>query len=75
MSDKKNVWVVPHEKKWAIRFEGDADVSEVFKRQSEAYRKARSLAVEGKLELVVLGRNGQIRVKNSYGNDPRGSKG
>ena len=75
MNDKKNVWVVPSAGNWAIKRENSDETIAVVKTQLEAYKEARVIAIEAKVELIVQGRNGQIRFKNSFGNHPRGSKG
>lgn len=46
-----------------------------FKRQKDAIRVARLYAILRRCDLVVHGRDGRIRRKDSYGNDPRRRKG
>jgi len=66
--DKKN-------KVWKIK-EGGTEVGfGGFKTQIEAIAVAREVAKSKKEELAIHGLNGQIREKNSYGNDPRNIKG
>lgn len=49
---------------------------ETFKTQKEAIKEGRRIAKEHKHEhFIHRGDNGQIREKNSYGNDPRDIKG
>lgn len=43
--------------------------------QAQAFEKARTVAINQGAEVVIHGRNGQIREKNSYGNDPYPPKG
>jgi len=43
--------------------------------QAEARSTARKVAKSNEVELLVHGRNGRIRERNSYGSDPRRSKG
>ena len=43
--------------------------------QSQAVEAARAVAIKQRAEVVIHGRNGQIREKNSYGNDPFPPKG
>ncbi len=38
--------------------------------QLQAFKDARSVAINRRAEVVIHGRNGRIRQKNSYGNDP-----
>ncbi|MDP1898635.1 MAG: DUF2188 domain-containing protein [Sulfurimicrobium sp.] len=43
--------------------------------QQEAINRARGIAVNQQSELFIQGRDGQIRERNSYGNDPYPPKG
>jgi hypothetical protein len=43
--------------------------------QADARDAGRELARRTKAELLVHGRNGKIRERNSYGRDPRNSTG
>lgn len=43
--------------------------------QAEAYEKGREQSMREGLELCLHGKDGQIREKNSYGNDPYPPKG
>jgi len=47
----------------------------VHRTQAEAREAAREIARRNKRELFVNGRDGQIRERNTYGQDPRRSKG
>jgi hypothetical protein len=47
----------------------------VFKTQSEAWEKAKSIARKERSEALLHGRNGVIRTRNTYGYDPSRSKG
>ncbi|NNF05814.1 MAG: DUF2188 domain-containing protein [Candidatus Eisenbacteria bacterium] len=58
-----------------MKREGASRASNHFKTQSEANARARQLAMKSKGERITLGKNGKIKSKDSYGNDPRGSKG
>lgn len=66
----KNQHVVKHPEGWAVRGEGNKRVSAVTKTQKDAIAKAKQIAVTQQSELLVHGRNGKIRERNSYGNDP-----
>lgn len=46
-----------------------------FPTQEEAERAGLFLATAFKRELVVYGKDGKVRRKDSYGNDPRKTKG
>lgn len=71
----KGQHVVPKEGKWAVRGERNSKVTSVFDRQSDAIAKARQICKNQKSELTIHGKNGKIREKNSYGNDPFPPKG
>ena len=71
----KNQHVVPHGKDWAVRGANNERATSVHETQSEAERAAREIAIRQRSEVVIHGRDGRIRDKNSYGNDefpPRG---
>lgn len=44
--------------------------SMVLPRQSEAVERAKIIAQNQRSEMIVHGRDGKIRRRNSYGNDP-----
>ena len=66
----QNQHVVPHDGKWAVRGEGNQRVSSLHDTQSEAIAAARNTAILNRSEVVIHGGDGQIRDKDSYGNDP-----
>jgi len=66
MSD---VHVVPHGDSWALEVAGNKQ--ETFDTQDEAIQRGRELAEQEHGELVVHGGGGQVREKDSHGNDPR----
>lgn len=72
---QKNVHVVPKGESWAVRKENSQRVTKVTKTQKEAIQEAKKIAKESKSELFIHGKNGQIRERNSYGNDPFPPKG
>jgi Uncharacterized protein conserved in bacteria (DUF2188) len=65
----KNQHVVPHGKEWAIKGEGNSKYTLITDTQSEAIQIARDIAQNQKNELFIHNRQGQIRERNSYGND------
>ena len=65
----KNQHVVPDGKKWTVKGAGNSKKTATFNTQKEAIEKARDIAINQKSEVVIHGRNGQIRDKDSYGND------
>lgn len=60
---------------WEVKRAGSSDVRYQGKTQLEARAKAIEIAKVEKLELFVHGVHGKIKEKNSYGNDPRKTKG
>ena len=67
---KKNQHVVPHSEGWAVKGAGNSKATSVHSTQAEAIDRARDIAQNQQSELLVHGRNGQIRERDSYGNDP-----
>lgn len=67
---KKNVHVVPQGKQWAVKKEGAARASSLLPTQKEAIVVGRKAAQNEQSELVIHRQNGQIRDKDSFGNDP-----
>lgn len=71
----KNQHVVPHSDDWAVKGEGNSRATSVHSTQQEAIEQAREIAKNQQSELLIHGTNGQIRERNSYGNDPFPPKG
>ncbi len=71
----KNQHVVPHNGKWGVKGAGNSKVTKTTSTQGEAIKKATEIAKNQKSEMIVHRPNGQIRDKNSYGNDPFPPKG
>lgn len=72
---KKNQHVVPHGKEWAVKGEGNSKNTFITDTQSEAIDLAKDIAQNQKTELFIHNRHGQIRERNTYGNDPNPPKG
>lgn len=66
----KNQHVVPHNGGWAVRGVGNQRVTSTHQTQRAAIESARDIAINQRSEVVIHRPNGQIRDKNSYGNDP-----
>ena len=76
MSAKKsNHHVVPHNGGWAVRRENSSRVSGVFPTQREAIESGRATSQNQGTELYIHRPNGQIRERDSHGNDPSPPKG
>lgn len=71
----KNQHVVPHPDGWAVRGEGNSRVTSVHETQRGAIDRGREISVNQQSELLIHGRNGQIRERDSHGNDPSPPKG
>jgi len=72
---KKNQHVVSHGNDWAVKGAGNGKATSVHSTQAEAIQRGRDIAKNQKSELLIHGKDGQIREKNSYGNDPYPPKG
>lgn len=70
-----NVWVVRHGRHFSVLEERSAHclLPSVF--QHTAIPIARCMARANRSELIVQGRHGRIRFRNSYGPDPRQTRG
>jgi uncharacterized protein YdaT len=71
---KKNQHVVPHGEKWAVKGEKNEKATKVVDTQAEAIKIAREIAINKQSEVVIHRKDGKIRDKDSYGNDPNPPK-
>ena len=71
----KNIHVVPHPQGWGVRREGASRASSLHETQRSAERAARDIAIRERGETYIHRPNGQIRDRNSYGNDPHPPRG
>jgi hypothetical protein len=67
---KRNQHVVPHAEGWAVKPEGGKRPSSVHDTQQEAIDRGREIARNQESELFIHRRDGTIRERDSYGNDP-----
>lgn len=65
----RNIHVVPHNNKWAIKKENSKSVVSIHNLKSIADKKARILAKKYKVELIIHRKDGVIQDKDSFGND------
>jgi hypothetical protein len=74
---RKRVEVLPEKggPGWVVARQGAKSVLSTHKTQSVAVKRARGLAKRLKTELVVKGRGGKIRSKESFGADSRPRRG
>lgn len=66
----RNQWVSPRPDGWAVHGEGSSRDTKIYDTQKEAIERAKEIAIRQKSEVIVQGRDGKIRSKDSYGNDP-----
>ena len=65
---KKNQHVVPLWNGWAIKGEGNKKYTTIADTKAQAEKIAKEIAKNNKSELI-------IQARNSYGNDPRSTRG
>jgi Uncharacterized protein conserved in bacteria (DUF2188) len=70
MSNKSNIHVVPRNEGWVVRKEASTRATSVHSTQREAVEAARKIAKHQSGELVIHGRDGRIRDRDSYSSDP-----
>jgi uncharacterized protein DUF2188 len=77
MAKKKPVHVVYRAatKQWAVEREGSKRASSLHDKQKQAEQQGRKTAKNNRTELIIHSQQGQIRARDSYGSDPRSSKG
>ena len=75
MAKGRNQHVVPAKDGWAIKGAGSPKATKVFDTQKQAIQRGREIAKRQGSELLIHGRDGRIREKNTYGRDPRPAKG
>ena len=75
MAKGKNQHVVPRDGGWAVLGEGNSRDTVHTTTQREAIERAREIAINQGSEVVIHRETGEIRDKNSYGNDPYPPKG
>ena len=67
---KSNPHVVPRGDQWAVQREGADRASSLHPTQADAIDAGRRIAQNERGELFIHRPNGQIRDRDSYGNDP-----
>jgi len=70
MSKTKGQYVVPTKDGWGVRKEGSDKLTVKTETKAEAFKIGTSIAKNQKAELTILGKDGKIQNKNSFGNDP-----
>jgi hypothetical protein len=74
-SKKPNIWVTQHTNGgWQTKRENSDRASGKFPTQKDAIDSAISQAKKDGVEVIVQGKDGKIRSKDSYGRDPNPPK-
>ncbi|QSX24071.1 DUF2188 domain-containing protein [Priestia megaterium] len=60
---------------WQVKGAGNSKATSIHDTQKEAIDAAKKIAKNQGQEVVIHGKNGKIRAKDSYGNDPYPPKG
>lgn len=74
MSKRSQHVVKNSEGGWSVKKSGSGKASKNFETKKNAINWGRKVAKNQKSELYIHGRDGRIRDKNSYGNDPNPPK-
>lgn len=72
---KRNQHVVPRNGNWAVQGAGAQRASSLHNTQQQAIDAARAISQNQGTELFIHRPNGQIRARDSHGNDPYPPKG
>jgi hypothetical protein len=75
VADKKPIHTVHRKDQWVNVREGSDRALSKAPTKAEAQAAGRDRAMKDKVEHVIHNKDGKIGQKNSYGNDPRRSKG
>ncbi|MBC1456241.1 DUF2188 domain-containing protein [Listeria newyorkensis] len=60
---------------WNVKGAGNSKATSIHPTQKEAIDSARQIAKNQKSELFIHGSDNKFRARDSYGNDPKSSKG
>jgi len=66
----KDQHVVPHKGDWGVKGSGNERITKVTSTQKEAIDYARKIAQNQESELFIHRKDGSIRDRDSFGNDP-----
>ena len=70
MSKGRDQHVVPHDGGWAVKPAGGQRASSVHDTQREAIERGREISRNQNSELLIHGRDGRIRERDTHGHDP-----
>lgn len=71
----KNQHVVPVDGQWGVKGEGNDKYTALYDTQAEAIARAREISRNQGSELLIHGKDGRIRERDSHGHDPYPPKG
>jgi uncharacterized protein YdaT len=74
MSKGKNQHVTPKGDSWQVKGAGNDKATKITETQKEAIDAAKEIAKHQQSEVVIHGKDGKIRDKDSYGHDPNPPK-
>lgn len=66
---------ISHNGGWQVKGEGNTKATARTSTQAEAIKIATNIAKNQRSEMFIHGKNGRIRERSSYGNDPFPPKG
>lgn len=76
---KRDVHVVPNHNNgnlnWSVKREGTTRASATYQNKPQAMAAAKRIATNNRVERIEHNKLGVIRGKDSFGNDPRKSRG
>ncbi|MEX2526739.1 MAG: DUF2188 domain-containing protein [Gemmatimonadota bacterium] len=75
MGKSRNQHIIPTKDGWAVKSAGASRATKVYVTQKEAIEAGRRIATKQRSELLIHGKDGRIREKNTYGRDPYPPKG
>ena len=76
MGTDKGYWASPRKVGgWSVKRSGASRASSVHNTQAEAWKETRRLARGEGSEAFLMGKDGKIRARNTYGNDPNPPRG
>ncbi|MGL4630792.1 MAG: DUF2188 domain-containing protein [Leadbetterella sp.] len=70
MAKGKNQYVVPTKDGWGVKGQGSTKLTVKTHTKKDALKIGKEIAKNQQSELTILGKDGRIQNKNSYGNDP-----
>jgi hypothetical protein len=75
MGKKSDYWTTPHPEGWQVKREGAGRATSVHRTQAEAWIETKSRARDAGGEAYLQNSQGRIRERNTYGHDPKKTKG